>query len=101
MKLGQVSLQVENILTELSPKFHVLTVCYSQDKKSPCLKFGSPLCPGVGQQRLMPHGLYAQEKACKQEERLLERLQSIDLDPTLLRVLQRQVTLLLEGEWLL
>lgn len=55
---------------------------------------------GVGQQRLMPHGLYAQEKACKQEERLLERLQSIDLDPTLLRVLQRQVTLLLEGEWL-
>ena len=70
-------------------------------QKSPCLKFGLPLCPGVGQQRLMPHGLYAQEKACKQEERLLERLQSIDLDPTLLRVLQRQVTLLLEGEWLL
>ena len=58
------------------------------------------VCTGVGQQRLMPHGLYAQEKACKQEERLLERLQSIDLDPTLLRVLQRQVTLLLEGEWL-
>ncbi|XP_070195342.1 zinc finger SWIM domain-containing protein 5-like [Littorina saxatilis] len=52
---------------------------------------------GLGQQRPMPHGLYAQEKACKQEERLLERLQSIDLDPTLLRVLQRQVTLLLEG----
>jgi hypothetical protein len=45
----------------------------------------------------MPHGLYAQEKACKQEERLLERLQTIDLDPTLLRVLQRQVNLLLDG----
>ncbi|KAK7508339.1 hypothetical protein BaRGS_00000578 [Batillaria attramentaria] len=52
---------------------------------------------GLGQQRLMPSGLYAQEKACKQEERLLERLQGIDLDSTLLRVLQRQVTLLLEG----
>lgn len=53
--------------------------------------------PGLGQQRLMPSGLYAQEKACKQEERLLERLQSIDLDPTLIRVLQHQITLLLEG----
>lgn len=45
----------------------------------------------------MPSGLYAQEKACKQEEKLLSRLQAVDLDTSLMEVLRRQADLLLKG----
>ena len=54
--------------------------------------------PGLGQQRLMPPGVYSQDKAIKQEERLIERLQSLDMDTTLVAVLRKQTVLLLEGE---
>ena len=53
---------------------------------------------GLGQQRLMPSGLYSQEKACKQEEKLIGRLQEIELDTTLVAVLRKQAVLLLEGK---
>ncbi|XP_064605043.1 zinc finger SWIM domain-containing protein 5-like [Liolophura sinensis] len=52
---------------------------------------------GLGQQRLMPSGLYAQDKTCKQEEKLINKLQEIELDSTLVNVLRKQVTLLIEG----
>lgn len=52
---------------------------------------------GLGQQRLMPVGLYAQEKACKQEDHLIAKLQEIDLDNSLVSVLRRQAIVLLEG----
>lgn len=45
----------------------------------------------------MPTGLYSQEKACKQEEKLISKLQSLELDPTLVAVLRKQSILLLEG----
>lgn len=45
----------------------------------------------------MPPGLYAQEKACKQEEKLISKLQAIELDARLIAVLRREVDLLLEG----
>ena len=51
---------------------------------------------GLGQQRVMPSGLYAQEKACKQEERLITRLQEIDLDSALVSVLCYQANLLMD-----
>ena len=50
----------------------------------------------LGQQRLMPAGLYAQEKALKQEQRLLTKLQELDLDPILLKVHARQAQIQLE-----
>ena len=40
---------------------------------------------GLGQQRIMPPGVYAQEKAMKQEERLIARLQGLDMDSTLIQ----------------
>ena len=46
----------------------------------------------------MPSGLYSQEKACKQEEKLIGRLQEIELDTTLVAVLRKQAVLLLEGK---
>jgi hypothetical protein len=52
---------------------------------------------GLGQQRLMPSGPYAQEKVCKQEERLIARLQEVELDHALVAVLRRQAIVLLEG----
>ena len=51
---------------------------------------------GLGHQRVMPPGLYAQEKALKQEERLISKLQEIELDSTLVGVLCYQADLLME-----
>uniref|UniRef100_A0A8C6LA25 Zinc finger SWIM-type containing 6 n=1 Tax=Nothobranchius furzeri TaxID=105023 RepID=A0A8C6LA25_NOTFU len=52
---------------------------------------------GLGQQRLMPDGLYVQEKVCRNEEQLLARLQEVNLDNMLVKILRRQATLLLEA----
>ncbi|XP_078732970.1 LOW QUALITY PROTEIN: zinc finger SWIM domain-containing protein 5 [Lampetra fluviatilis] len=52
---------------------------------------------GLGQQRTMPEGLYAQEKVGRQEEQLLARLGDLQLTPALIGVLRRQATLLLQG----
>lgn len=45
----------------------------------------------------MPPGFYAQEKACKQEDRMITKLQDIELDSTLVSVLRRQTMSLLDG----
>jgi hypothetical protein len=52
---------------------------------------------GLGQQRGMPAGLYAQEKACKQEDRLIRRLEEMELDDRLVEVLRRQAAALLDA----
>lgn len=53
---------------------------------------------GLGQQRAMPDGLYAQEKVCRNEEQLLAKLQEVDLDEALVKILRKQAALLLESE---
>lgn len=53
---------------------------------------------GLGQQRVMPEGLYAQDKVCRNEEQLLSRLQELQLDDGLVQTLQKQCLLLLEGK---
>lgn len=53
---------------------------------------------GLGQQRVMPEGLYAQDKVCRNEEQLLSRLQELQLDDELVQTLQKQCLLLLEGK---
>lgn len=53
---------------------------------------------GLGQQRLMPNGHYAQDKAIKQENSLIIKLQDIELDSYLIdNVLRKQAHCLLEG----
>ncbi|EHA99759.1 Zinc finger SWIM domain-containing protein 5 [Heterocephalus glaber] len=52
---------------------------------------------GMGQQRVMPEGLYAQDKVCRNEEHLLSHLQELQLDDELVQTLQKQCVLLLEG----
>ncbi|XP_076614434.1 zinc finger SWIM domain-containing protein 6-like [Chaetodon auriga] len=52
---------------------------------------------GLGQQRVMPDGLYAQEKVCRSEDQLLTRLQEVDLDDTLVKIFRKQAVFLLEA----
>lgn len=53
---------------------------------------------GLGQQRIMPDGLYAQEKVCRNEEHLIAKLQEVDLDDTLVKIFRKQAVFLLEGK---
>ena len=53
---------------------------------------------GLGQQRVMPDGLYAQEKVSRNEEQLLARLQEVELDDSLVKIFRKQAVFLLEGE---
>lgn len=52
---------------------------------------------GMGQQRLMPEGLYAQDKVCRNEEQIVAKLQEMELDDVLVQTLRKQAILLLEG----
>uniref|UniRef100_A0A8C8SQ20 Zinc finger SWIM-type containing 5 n=1 Tax=Pelusios castaneus TaxID=367368 RepID=A0A8C8SQ20_9SAUR len=52
---------------------------------------------GMGQQRVMPEGLYAQDKVCRNEEQIIARLQELELDAALVQTLRKQCVLLLEG----
>lgn len=53
---------------------------------------------GLGQQRIMPEGLYAQEKVCRNEEHLIAKLQEVELDDMLVKIFRKQAVLLLESE---
>lgn len=72
--------------------------CYLEDGESLLSLAVETALIGLGQQRVMPDGLYAQEKVCRNEEQLLARLQEISLDETLVKVFQKQAGFLLEGE---
>ncbi|XP_049651294.1 zinc finger SWIM domain-containing protein 6 isoform X2 [Accipiter gentilis] len=52
---------------------------------------------GLGQQRIMPDGLYAQEKVCRNEEQLISKLQEIELDDSLVKIFRKQAVFLLEA----
>uniref|UniRef100_A0A8C0GC04 Zinc finger SWIM-type containing 4 n=1 Tax=Chelonoidis abingdonii TaxID=106734 RepID=A0A8C0GC04_CHEAB len=52
---------------------------------------------GLGQQRAMPEGLYAQDKVVRSEEQLIALLDEMELDERLVQVLRKQAALLLEG----
>uniref|UniRef100_A0A8C9DC45 Zinc finger SWIM-type containing 4 n=1 Tax=Panthera leo TaxID=9689 RepID=A0A8C9DC45_PANLE len=52
---------------------------------------------GLGQQRALPEGLYAQDKVVRSEEQLLALLEEVELDERLVQVLRRQAGLLLEA----
>ncbi|KAM3838945.1 zinc finger SWIM domain-containing protein 5 [Vipera latastei] len=52
---------------------------------------------GMGQQRVMPEGLYAQDKVWRNEEQIIACLQELELDAVLVQTLRKQCILLLEG----
>ncbi|KAL5017228.1 hypothetical protein ScPMuIL_006817 [Solemya velum] len=82
----------------IKPLYHHVRISGNRDRAESYLTMALKVALlGLGQQRLMPPGLYAQEKACKQEEKLISKLQAIELDARLIAVLRREVDLLLEG----
>ncbi|KAI5709667.1 hypothetical protein M8J75_002174 [Diaphorina citri] len=82
----------------LPPRYQHIPVVGSRDRAETYLTLAVEVALiGLGQQRLMPPGLYAQEKACKQEDRLIARLQEMELDNSLISVLRRQAIVLLDG----
>ncbi|XP_019724913.1 zinc finger SWIM domain-containing protein 5 isoform X1 [Hippocampus comes] len=52
---------------------------------------------GMGQQRIMPEGLYAQDKVCRNEEQIVTKLQELELDHVLVQTLRKQAIQLLEA----
>ncbi|XP_029837511.4 zinc finger SWIM domain-containing protein 5 [Ixodes scapularis] len=80
------------------PRYRHVGVPGSRDRSESLLSLAvEAALVGLGQQRAMPVGLYAQEKACRQEERLIARLRDVDADGLLVGVLRKQAMLLLEG----
>ncbi|XP_044736149.1 zinc finger SWIM domain-containing protein 4-like isoform X2 [Chrysoperla carnea] len=80
------------------PRYQHVSVVGSRDRSETYLTLAFEVALiGLGQQRIMPVGLYAQEKACKQEDRLIAKLQEMELDNCLVAVLRRQAIVLLEG----
>ena len=89
------------VTTETSsktPRFHHVRVpgCHDRDESYLTLAMEVALI-GLSQQRVMPPGVYSQEKVLKQEEKLIGRLSDIDLDTTLVDVMRRQANYLLDG----
>ncbi|XP_048760414.2 zinc finger SWIM domain-containing protein 6-like [Ostrea edulis] len=82
----------------IPPRYRHVPIPNSKDRSESYLTMAlevALIC--LGQQRQMPSGLYAQEKACKQEERILSRLQAVQLETSLMEVMRRQADLLLRG----
>ena len=80
------------------PRYQHVGVSGSRDRNESYLTLATEAALiGLGQQRVMPAGLYSQEKACKQEERLLQKLQEMELDTVLVAVLRKQSMMLLES----
>ncbi|CAL1580167.1 unnamed protein product [Knipowitschia caucasica] len=52
---------------------------------------------GMGQQRIMPEGLYAQDKVCRNEEQIVSKLLELDLDDLLVHTLRKQAAQLLDA----
>nr|CAD7568287.1 unnamed protein product [Timema californicum] len=89
---------VEDTSSNVPPRYQHVPVVGSRDRSETYLTLAVEVgLIGLGQQRIMPSGLYAQEKSCKQEDRLIAKLQEIELDNSLVAVLRRQAIVLLEG----
>uniref|UniRef100_A0A8D3CMH6 SWIM-type domain-containing protein n=1 Tax=Scophthalmus maximus TaxID=52904 RepID=A0A8D3CMH6_SCOMX len=76
---------------------HVCTQHFLEDGESFVSLAVETALIGLGQQRVMPDGLYAQEKVCRNEEQLLAKLQEVDLDDLLVKIFQKQAVFLLEA----
>ncbi|KAM8839022.1 zinc finger SWIM domain-containing protein 5 isoform 1-T1 [Synchiropus picturatus] len=80
------------------PVFHHVPVWGSPDTGESYLTLALEVTlMGMGQQRIMPEGLYAQDKVCRNEEQIVAKLQELELDGLLVQSLRKQVIQLLEA----
>ncbi|KAM3865919.1 zinc finger SWIM domain-containing protein 5-like [Diretmus argenteus] len=79
------------------PVYHHVPVCGSSDGGESYLALALEVAlMGMGQQRMMPEGLYAQDKVCRNEEQIVVKLQELELDDLLVQTLRKQSVQLLE-----
>ncbi|CAH2242793.1 jg25113 [Pararge aegeria aegeria] len=65
--------------TGLPPRYQHVPVAGSKNPEETYLALAlEAALLGLGMQRMLPHGLYAQERYCKQEERLISQLQRVE-----------------------
>ena len=89
--------QEEGIVPPPPLRFRHIRVSGSRDRDETYLSLAAEAALlGLGQQSIMPAGLYSQEKVIRQEEKLITRLGELQLDTSLLAVLCHQAGLLLE-----
>uniref|UniRef100_A0A182U5P2 ZSWIM4-8 C-terminal domain-containing protein n=1 Tax=Anopheles melas TaxID=34690 RepID=A0A182U5P2_9DIPT len=82
----------------IAPKYRHLPIADSADKQETYLTLAfEAAILALSKQRIMPHGLYAQHVICKQQDQLIQRLRSIDLDSVLVGVLRKLSVQLLDG----
>ena len=79
------------------PRYQHIPVPGSRDRSETYLSLAvESALIGLGQQRLMPTGEYAQSNHVRQEERLISRLSDVEVDAVLIQVLRKQAILLLD-----
>ncbi|KAL1130265.1 hypothetical protein AAG570_013203 [Ranatra chinensis] len=92
------SVGVEETVLVAPPTYHHVPVVGSRDRSETYLNLAMEVALiGLGQQRFMPAGSFAQEKACQQEDALIAKIQELEMDNSLVAVLRRQAIVLLEG----
>uniref|UniRef100_A0A7N6C4V8 SWIM-type domain-containing protein n=1 Tax=Anabas testudineus TaxID=64144 RepID=A0A7N6C4V8_ANATE len=80
------------------PVYHHVPVWGSSDGGESYLTLALEVAlMGMGQQRIMPEGLYAQDKVCRNEEQIVAKLQDLELDDLLVQTLRKQAIQLLEA----
>uniref|UniRef100_A0A674MF37 Zinc finger, SWIM-type containing 5 n=1 Tax=Takifugu rubripes TaxID=31033 RepID=A0A674MF37_TAKRU len=80
------------------PVYHHIPVWGSSDGGESYLTLALEVAlMGMGQQRIMPEGLYAQDKVCRNEEQIVSKLQELELDSLLVQTLRKQTVQLLEA----
>uniref|UniRef100_A0A182SE52 ZSWIM4-8 C-terminal domain-containing protein n=1 Tax=Anopheles maculatus TaxID=74869 RepID=A0A182SE52_9DIPT len=82
----------------IAPKYRHLPIADSADRHETYLTLAfEAAILALSKQRIMPHGLYAQHVICKQQDQLIQRLRSIDLDSVLVGILRKLSVQLLDG----
>uniref|UniRef100_A0A8C7Y2R5 Zinc finger, SWIM-type containing 5 n=1 Tax=Oryzias sinensis TaxID=183150 RepID=A0A8C7Y2R5_9TELE len=80
------------------PVYHHVSVWGSSDGGESYLTLALEVAlMGMGQQRIMPEGLYAQDKVCRNEEQIIAKMQELELDDLLVQTLRKQAIHLLEA----
>ncbi|XP_028987244.1 zinc finger SWIM domain-containing protein 5 [Betta splendens] len=80
------------------PVYHHVPVWGSSDGGESYLTLALEVAlMGMGQQRIMPEGLYAQDKVCRNEEQIVAKLQELEPDDLLVQTLRKQAIQLLEA----
>ncbi|XP_052869803.1 uncharacterized protein LOC128275366 [Anopheles cruzii] len=95
---GNGNLAAPEDINIITPKYRHHPIADSVDRNETYLTLAfEAAILALSKQRIMPHGLYAQHVICKQQDQLIQRLRSIDLDAVLVGVLRKLSLQLLDA----